>query len=187
MTKFRGLFASVVMCTSLAYSQTGKPSEVSTKLQAFEAKTGTVVIEGFTNIGSVRGDLGGDISIEAVELIDATSGTKQFGIKIDVAKGDEIGTESISWVDTDEIDSLLKGIDYVSKVDSSATKMNQFQADYRTRDDLRISAFSETNGNIGIAVESGELRAARVFFKQDGLSKVRNLIVQAQDAINSAR
>ncbi|MGO8934456.1 MAG: hypothetical protein ACLPLZ_08730 [Terracidiphilus sp.] len=172
----------------LAAQPAAKPPESKTKIEAFQAKTGTVIVTGFTTMGEVKGEFGkGDVTVEAIEFIEANSGTKVFGIRIDVSQGDEIDTQSISFVDADEIDSLLKGIDYIAKVDKSATKMNDFQADYKTRGDLTISTFSEANGSIGVAVKSGDIGLSRVFLNSDGLTSLRALIVQAEAQIGSSR
>lgn len=186
MRIWRVVFVLVIISTS-ATAQTAKQTESKTKLESFEAKTGTVIVSGFTTAGEVRGGLRGGVTVEAVEFTDATSGTKMSGIRIEVSQGDDIGTQSISFVDADEIDSLLKGIDYISKVDKSATKMNDFQADYKTRGDLTITTFSQSNGKIGTAIQSGNIGAARVFLKSDGLLNLRSLVVQAQSQIEGSR
>jgi hypothetical protein len=99
-------------------AQTSKPAPAKTKIETFEAKTGTVIVSGFTPTGGVITQLGGQVTVEAVEMSDAAAGSKISGVKITVAKGDSIGTENTSFVDADEIDSLLKGIDYITKLDA---------------------------------------------------------------------
>lgn len=167
-----------------AIAQTNKPNQPKTKIEAFDGKTGAVIVRGFTTIGVVRGEMNlGDVRVEAVEIIEATSGSKVFGVKIDVEKDDRGGTENASFVDFDEIDSLLKGIDYISKLDTSATQMKTFQADYRTKDGLAVSTFSKTNGSVGTAVTAGE--TATVFLSREDLIEFRSFIAQAKSQIDA--
>jgi hypothetical protein len=181
-----------VLCVLLSaglpvLGQTAKPTQTKTKIETFEAKTGAVIIRGFTTTGGVVGQLGGQVTVEAVEMSDAAAGSKMSGVKINVAKGDSIGTENASFVDADEIDSLLKGIDYITKLDASVTKMKSFQADYRTKGDLDIATYSNSNGGIGAAIISGEIGPVQVFLPHDGLVQLRALLVEAQGQIAAAR
>jgi hypothetical protein len=121
-----------------------------------------------------------------VELDDAITSLKVFGVRLDVEKQDNLETESSLFVDADEIDSMLKGIDYIAKVDNSVTKMKSFQVDYRTKDDLEISAFSSSDGKIGTATTSGVSGRAITFLAPEGLAQLRALIVEAKTQIEAA-
>ena len=178
--------SAVLLITIAAAGQSASRLEPKTKIEAFEAKTGTVVVRGFSKMGVVKArtvDGSGSVGVEAIEIIDASSKLRAFGVRIDVENGDRVGTENSSFVDSEEVDSLLKGIDYISKVDSTATKMKDFQADYKTRGELTISTFSTGNGAVGVAITSG---AARAFLTSVELSEFRDLILQAQARINDA-
>ena len=50
-----------------------------TKIEAFDAQQGTVVIRGFSNMGELKGVYGGVVSVESRELTHATTGRKEFG------------------------------------------------------------------------------------------------------------
>jgi hypothetical protein len=65
--------------------------------------------------------------------------------------------------------------------------MKSFQADYKTKGDLEISTFSDSNGGIGSAITSGEIGPAQVFLPHDGLVQLRALIVDAKAQIDAAR
>jgi hypothetical protein len=166
--------------------QTAKDTQTKTKIEAFEAKTGAVVIQGFTKTGMVKDRFGGGVEVEAVELMDATSGLRVSGVKINVKAAGALETQNSSFVDADEIESLIKGIDYISKLDASVTKMNSFQADYRTKGDLDISTFSSADGKISSAVTSGTIGQARVFLTQGGLAELRSLVVEANTQLQAA-
>jgi hypothetical protein len=111
-------------------------------LEAFEAQGGTVLIRGFTQIGKLQGIYGGLITVQSQEFTNATTGQKEYGITIEVG-------EDRAFIDYEEIPSLTKGIDYISKVDKSSTKLDNYQADYRTKGDFRISKFSQGLRELG--------------------------------------
>ena len=55
-----------------------------TKVESFDAKTGVVVIRGFSIIDKIKGNYGTSITIEAKEWTDASNGKKEYGISIQV-------------------------------------------------------------------------------------------------------
>jgi hypothetical protein len=177
-----------VGCARTSSQTKAEPShEAKTKLEAFEAKTGVVIIRGFSKVGSVSGQYGGRVSVEAREFLDASGGKREYGITIEVAKGGEIERENTSYIDYDEIESLLRGIDYISKVQRSVTKLEDFEADYRTRGDFRISTFSGHGGEIMAAVSSGVIGEVTAFLPLPKLEELRGLIVGAKEKLDSIK
>lgn len=188
------------------------PKEPKTKLEAFEAKTGAVIIRGFGTIGRVQGRLDTSAEIECKEFTDASTGMKEYGITITVKDSStDYKREHVSYIDYDEIGSLLKGIDYISKVDKTATKLDNFQADYRTKGELTVSTYNEsdvaatlddataalkrgtaipstlTPGKIQAAVESGRFDSVTTYLSLDGLAEFRGLIEKAKAKLDSIR
>lgn len=47
-----------------------------TKIEAFDAQQGTVVIRGFSNMGELKGVYGGVVSVQSMEFTHATTGRK---------------------------------------------------------------------------------------------------------------
>lgn len=158
--------------------------ESKTKIEAFEAKTGAVIIRGFSTIGSVRGRYSTSASVESREFIDASSAKKEYGIFITVMKGE---SDDTSYIDYDEIESLLKGIDYISKIESSVTKLDKFQADYKTRGDFTVSTYNDSSGKIQAAVKSGGYAGTLAYLSLDELAQFKSLIQQAKAKIDSIR
>lgn len=155
-----------------------------TKLERFAAKHGVAVIRGFTQIGDVPGEYGGAVTVGAAELTNAATGEKERGIWIRVKESGTLERENTSSIDYDEIDSLLKGIDFIAKADGSVTKLNSWQADYATRDDFRVSTFSSSRQDVMASVASGQIGAAQVFFTRDNLSRLRGMIANAKNTLD---
>jgi hypothetical protein len=161
--------------------------EPKTQLEAFEANTGAVIIRSWTKVGIVHGDLGTKVTIEARELINAATGNKLHGIWIAVKGSDRSDREAGSYIDYDEIDSLIKGIDYISKIDRSVTKLDDFQADYSTRGDLRVSTFTSGIAAIKSAVLAGRIYTERAYLSLTGLTQLRTEIVAAKKQIDDVK
>lgn len=185
-TKITTVVASLLFA-SLAPAQDIKSDDNApkTKLEAFEAKTGSVLIKGIQEIGSVA--YNGSVIVSCREFTDAATGNKQYGIAIEVNESGTMARSNATLIDYDEIDSLLKGIDYITKVDKSATTLSSFEAIYKTRGDFQVTTFSKKGGEIGVAVQSGSIRTATAYLKVSHLSKVRELIENAKAKLDEAK
>ena len=178
------LFTAFVSAQDASSAQ----KEPKTKLEAFEAKTGTVLIKGIQEMGSVAGI--GSVSVDCREFTDANTGRKEYGITIEVKEATEnarFERKETTLIDYDEIDSLLKGLDYIAKVDNSATALTSFEAIYKTKGDLRVATFSGGREKVQAAIQSGRIRTATAFLSLDQLAKFRVLIASAKTKLDSIR
>jgi len=138
------LLGAAMMALSLnaaaqAPSQT-QPDKPQTKIETFQARTGTVLIKNYSTIGTVSG-LGGSVTVTSFEFVDPQSAKREYGIGVEATESGRLERSARSYVDYDEIDSLLKGIDYVSKIDVTQTKLSNFEAHYRTKGGSRYIRF----------------------------------------------
>jgi hypothetical protein len=161
--------------------QTSAVSGPATKLEAFQSRTGMVRIKGFTEVAAIQG-----VSIQAWEFRDAANpASRAPGIVVEVKEYSAYGNsrENRAFVDADEIDSLLKGIDYISRAEKSVTKFSNFEAVYDTKGDLRITAFNDRNGKIKAAVDCGKIGKTTAFLELTELAKLRDAIALAQSQL----
>ena len=63
-------------------------------------------------------------SLSALEIFHLGNEQKQSGVVIKIVKH---GRNASSFIDYDEIDSLLKGIDYMLEATASVTKLDNFE------------------------------------------------------------
>jgi hypothetical protein len=162
-----------------------KPTESQTKVEIFQARTGAVLIKNFSEIGSVNG-LGGTVTVTSYEFADAQTGKKEYGIGIEAKESSRLERESRSYVDYDEIGSLIAGIDYILKIDGSQSKLKNFEAHYKTKGELDVTVFSG-RGRIEAAVSVGRISAISVFLQLDTLQKLRQIIIDAKVALDAAK
>lgn len=160
-------------------------AESSTKLETFQAKTGAVIVKGYKEVGSLSG-LGGTVTVTSWEFLDAQSGRKEHGIGIEVKESGRLEREERSFIDYDEIDSLIKGLDYISKIDASVSKLGNFEAEYKTRGEFSVTTFGSDRG-IRAAISAGRLSHINVFIDLDKLPAFRKLVTDAKADLDSIR
>jgi len=130
--------------------------------------------------------MGGTVIFQAKEITDVGKGSRESGILVQVKDNSRLEHESTSYVDYDEIESLLKGLDYITKVDKSATKLTNYQADYLTRGGFRISGFNSDMGRL-LAITSGTIGGATVIFDIQTASAVRAAIAGAKTTLDGVQ
>lgn len=172
-----------LLCAGAAFAQaqTEQTKAPATKLEAFQSRTGVVLIRGYSTVGTLRA-LGGQVVVNAREFRDGSTpnSPRATGVSITVKETGRLERENTSYIDLDEIDSLLKGIEYVSKVTKDATKLAQFEVDYRTKGDLRITVFNDLRGNVSAAISSGTIGRTQAFVSLTDLEQLRQLVATAK-------
>lgn len=171
---------AISITSAYALQSTETETQAKTKIEQFSAKTGVVLIRGFEKIGTAQGLYNTSVNIETKEFTNVNDSSKQYGITIEAFK--EAGTydkKNTSFIDFDEIESLIQGIDYITKVTVDVTKLENFQADYTTKGALKISTFSSSD-KLMAAVTSGNVAA---YFNIEDLAEVKFLLLKAKQKI----
>lgn len=164
------------------------PAPPQTKLESIENRTGTVIMRGTKLIGAINGSAGSGIRISAIELDDSAKGDKAAGLRIAVF--DQRGRrETNCYVDADEIEPLLAGIDAIARLDRGSTRLQDSEAFYRTRGGFEIAGVI-TGGarqvRIGaylIAQNGYRYPAAGTAVDVSRLDEIRERIVLARKAL----
>jgi len=162
-----------------------EPLEPRTKLEALDNRYAAVIVKGFTRITTVevRG-----VRIDAVEMRDMGSTTGRVkGIVVVLREGGDRPNDNRAFVDYDEIDSLLNGIDAVARVDESATKLAGFEAKYKTLGDLEIGVFRQTRSGTAVIMSTGICDRATQTLTLDDLAKVKAQIQEAKMRLDEIR
>jgi hypothetical protein len=158
-----------------------------TKLEGFESRRGTVVLRGFAPVGRVLDKDRGDVELECVEMWDSKSSRREYGVKVRVTSDQRLRSSGSAFVDYEEIDPLLQGIDYILKIESTITKMDTFQADYRTPSgNLGVSVANTKEGERVGMITAGTSRE-NILLNLEALQKVRDLFVKAKTRLDQAR
>ena len=170
-------------CT-LAFTATAQDTNaLKTTIGVFEEQTGTVIIKGFGQIGSMT--VGTDvISIRAKESQDVSTGKKVYGLAVDIA-GNGLPRERI-FVDYDELEPLLNGINYLSKITYDVTPLPGYEASFTTKAGLSVIAHSiRREGTVQAYLQYEE--HPRILLNSTQMTQFRDLIQQARDNLDSIR
>lgn len=181
---FKKCILTIALAT-IAFSSLASEDETktSTKLEAFQARTGTVIIRGYSTAGSIRG-LGANVSVDARVFKDASDLQKPVtGISVSIKETTRLERESISFIDSEEIQSLLDGIDYISKASSEITPLEKFEVEFRTNGDFRVIVFNDSKGEMSVALSSGRVGRTTSYLKVSDLAEFKKLILAAQAKI----
>lgn len=171
--------------SSIAASESSKTAP-STKLEAFSARTGIVIIKAYSNLGTVNGL--GRVSIDAREFRDAANPKQaQYGLAFEVKESGRLERENSSFVDEDEIDTMIRGLEYISKIDKGVTTLGNFEAQFRTKGDLAMIVYSGRGGEISLAVSSGRVGRTTAFLKLGDAEQIKQLLINGKTVIAAAK
>jgi hypothetical protein len=102
-----------------------------------------------------------------------------------VAQGGQLKDAML--IDYDEIGSLVSAIDYLTKLDMSATKLNFLDASYTTKGGFRIAALAgRRTGVVQFALRDARNPATSVLLSRDQMPQVSALIDLAKKTLDSA-
>ena len=155
-----------------------------TRLGLFEAQTGRVIIEGTAEIGQISGAAGA-VSVRCRESLDAAGAGQVLGAVIGLKQGEH--KEDTALIDYDELDSVIQGVDYISKVNYTVTSLAAFDAVYTTRDEFRISAHSSHRqpGTILFFLSSHGDNPTRLTLAPNQFAQFLSLLQQAKSRLDS--
>lgn len=158
----------------------------TTKLEAFSSKVGIVVIKGFTTVGRIQGR--GTLSVDAREFRDASNPKQaEYGVVIEIEEPGRLERKNRSFIDYEEIDSLIRGIDYIAKTSKVITTMADFEAEYRTKGSFAVTVFSDQSGNLSLAASTGRIGKTTAFLQTADLEKLKSLLGEAKTTIERAK
>ena len=162
------------------------PVEPPTRLEAFMARDGVVMISGSSRVGAVRSEPGTLIAVASRELTDAQSGERAIGLAVEVRGVERRDPDRVSYVDLEEIPPLLAALEYMSKLDRTATSLDRFEAHYATRGGLVISVFDAGFGMKG-SLSSGLAGTATTEMEFGEFQRFRQLLQVAYDGLKTLR
>ena len=158
-----------------------------TELDTFEAQTGTVIVKGAGQVGSLAVDAL-TINVISKESLNVNTGRRQYGMAVEVVANDQRAWKRV--VDFDEMDSLLNGLNYLAKIDYKVTELPTFVAGYVTRSGLRVGAFtSQRRGVIQYFLQDYSTNSPRILITSAQLAQFQDLVDETRknlDALQAA-
>jgi hypothetical protein len=168
---------TAVTFAAMTYSQdqTGI-NQAPTNTKPFTTLAGNVMIEAYSHIGSVS-----DVSVSVGE--DRVAGVPNAPIAktIRLTLRDGAGLSAVvstERIGLDEIDSSIKGIEYLAKVDKSNTNFDGITAAYSTKRGVRFEVWYFSSKNIMLA--SVWIGRSKISLSFSELEKLRQLLETAK-------
>ena len=190
------ILLSTFLCLGFLFAQ-DKPNtpanpETKTKIELFQNRKGGVVIKSFEKLFELPFYFYGkkmtayEGEVELWELIDGGSGEKVYGIKISMPiMGGRNGTEKIGednvFLDADEVDAVIKGIEYILAYEAGKTKYKDWQVDFKSKAGFEVSTFSSEEGT-KYAVDTG--RETRIYPRSE-IESLKEAFVKAKGMLGS--
>lgn len=163
-----------------------EPVEPRTKLEAIEWQYERVLLKGFSQIATFMArDV--EVRVDAVELKDTATATRAIGLVIALRETGENPRENRSYIDYDEIDRLLQGLNAIGRVNESVTKLAGFEARYRTLGDLEIIVFRQSRSGIAASLTSGICERVTAPLTLDDLDRLKAHIVEAKTRLDEIK
>jgi hypothetical protein len=177
------LMTTLMVCSS-GYGQTTPQTEQrvspppATKMEAFKPAAGSLVTFGYNELGKIS-----RIAVDVREL-KGLQGSPVRGVVVEVTQ-DEYHRER-SFVDADEIEELLKGLEALLAVTANPTPFENFEIQYTTKGELEISVYNGSYGDINYSVEAGRtLKARRLGLERQDIHQLKALFEAAQQKLYS--
>ena len=160
-----------------------------TNIEQFIAKSGKVVVRSYKEIGKVvhtkkttyKGYTFTDkheISTEAIEVINPSTNERSLGLIIGIDDKDR------SYIDYDEIDSLVSGIDYISKINKTMVSFPHFEAYYSTKSGLRITTFNYLEDKMSVSFTAISKKA---YVDLEALKTFKELILKSKQVLSEVK
>ena len=163
-----------------------EPLEPRTKLEEIESRYERVITKGFTQYATLN-VRAVEVRLDAVEMKDTANSTRALGFIIALRESGDKPRENRSFIDYEEIDQLIKGMEAVSKVNETMTKLAGFEARYRTLGDLEINVFRQTRSGTAASLLSGICDRVTGFLTLDDLDKLRGHLIEAKARLDEIK
>lgn len=179
------LSAAVTVCAAQEAPPSPTPEEFQTRLETLMSETGALIVKGYTRVGSMSGSRG-VAYVTAWEATNARTGRREQGVSVEIGEATQSRpeVEERAYLDYDELEPLLKGLEHILKLDDKATKLSRYEAQYQTRGGLVLVTFNTPNGYLS-AISTGGGRRPRFVLRPTGLAEFRNLLESAKEVLDA--
>ena len=181
------LVASALFLAAQSRAQTTNPPP-ATALEAIEDSPNQLVLKGSFLMGSVAVQQA-TITLVAKEddIINPSDNTrvKWYGCSFGIAiNGQSLGRTII---DYDEMDSLLKTVEYLKNVNWSVTTLPSFDLIYTTKAGLHFSVFSDNRDSKIQFLARNSTMPKGIFFTSDQIAQLDLLLQQTKAKLDALR
>lgn len=169
------LTPSIVLAQS---QEEGKAKEPATKLEAFLAKKGKLIVKDFYKIGELAGSYS-KIAFKALMIYEPGQESQKIrGLTIEITEGGSYEKSNTSFLDLEEIESLSKGLEYMINLSEKWKETNKEYTEiiFSTKGDFSIGFYQ--NGTKQSAFSSsGYIGKVHFFFSSmKDMNSVKSIV-----------
>lgn len=178
-------FVLVPFTASAQVREGAKVEEPATKLEAFLAKKGKLIIKDVYELGEVAGSYGSKIEFDVLVIYEPGQESQRVrGVKIKVSGGGKYERSDTSFLDFEEVESLSRAIEYMVDLLSKWEGVNKGYTEviFSTKGDFQIGFFQQGTKRRTFA-SSGRIGKATCFFPLEGLSSIKSIVNRGLDIL----
>ncbi|HTR40107.1 MAG TPA: hypothetical protein VMH87_00635 [Pseudomonadales bacterium] len=178
------LFILIALCAALPLVSNAQyvTNIPPTQIENFEQQPDSIMVKGFGETGSISAE-GGTISVRCKESNNVTINQKMYGISVALSAGQAHGSLV---VDYEELDGMIRALDFLSKISYQVTPMPGFDASFTTRSGVRVGAHVDRRQSaIQLYVQFDDTE--KIPLSADQFTQFENLITSAKTSLDEMR
>ena len=171
------LIFAIVSSALFSNAQAKKEQESKSKIEGLSEKSGTLLKKEFIDIGKFN-----SVQIQVLKITDVSTGAVLAGLRLEKEKkGDDAGS-FVVFLDSDEIDGLLKSINYINEnVLSKPLPDDYIEYNFQSRSGFRAGVYKASSAKWSAFVQLDKYYDdSQLFLGSDELIQFRDLIIQAK-------
>jgi hypothetical protein len=149
---------ALLLTLSLAAAVDGQTTNTPrTYFDAFNATPDALLVKGMSIIATLNNQISFPVEIRAERLTNLQTTNSVYAVSLRTAVAQQL---QIDYIDYDELDALIRSVQYISQANNSVTSMDNYEVVFRTRGGLSIAKVGRGNKTV-IAMTSGNTNAVR--------------------------
>jgi hypothetical protein len=172
------LFVFVPLIAAAEIKDEEKTKEPSTKLEAFIAKKGKLIIKDSYEIALISGMYGASLKIYFLLLYEPGQETQAIkGLRIEINESGRIERSSVSFLDYEEGESLLKAINYMIDLSTKwkALDREYSEVTFSTKGDFYMGFYQKGKGQT-VYSSSGYINKTKCFMSLKELTSMKDSV-----------
>jgi hypothetical protein len=153
-----------------------------TYFDAYKSSIDATIVRGVSSIGALTGQVAYPVEIRVERLTVQPSTNTTYAVVVRTRLPRNVS--QVDYIDYDELDGLLRGLQLMSQASHANTPMEDFEVVYRLRSGFSVAKISNGN-NIIIALKCGDANGTRNQIAPYVLDDLQKLLAAAKAKIES--
>jgi hypothetical protein len=166
----------ILSFTGVAHAQAQTVAREQSNIEKFSAKSGTLIEKQFVDIGTIK-----KVKIQLLTITDMIASAKISGVRMEyVSSGRYTSDTKVTFLDSDEVDGLIKSINILKTRVLNSTRDNYTEIVFRSRSGFEAGGyFSEGKWTTFVKLERFD-KDSYVFMTPDDFDGLLMLLQQTK-------